>query len=480
MKQQITLTELNQQIKGTLDELFSDSIWIVAEIGELKVNRTGHCYLELIDKSNENSDISARARATIWAWQFRFIKPYFETATGQNLAAGLKVLVAAKVQFHEVYGLSLNITDIDPNYTLGDLARKKAEIIEQLISDGIFDMNKELILPEIPSKIAIISSPTAAGYEDFLNQLHNNADGYQFYTKLFPAAMQGNETTPSIINALDLIYSYEDVFDVVIIIRGGGSQMDLASFDNYDLAAHICQFPIPVLTGIGHEKDESIADMVAFKKLKTPTAVAEFLIECFDDRQEEIATLHYEFINLVRNKLTSEVDHNKQISRLFKPILKGRIDQLQNQLIQYSKSIKPIITELLEKRKYKIESYDKQLQYESKSFLLNQKFALKRIIRQSEFAGKLVLSKAEQNLLEKEHELTIATTNFIQSKNEKLNWLEKNNELVKPDNVLKRGFSITTQNGKAIKNTKDIDASLPIETILSKGKIVSEIKIKNK
>ncbi len=478
MKHQLTLTELNQQIKGAIDELFLESIWIVAEIGEFKVNRTGHCYLELIDKPNENSDISARARATIWSWQFRFIKPYFETATGQTLAAGLKVLVAAKVQFHEVYGLSLNITDIDPNYTLGDLARKKAEIIEQLKSDGIFEMNKELILPEIPSKIAIISSPTAAGYEDFLNQLNNNANGYQFYTKLFPAAMQGNETTPSIINALDLIYSYEDLFDVVVVIRGGGSQMDLASFDNYDLAAHICQFPIPVLTGIGHEKDESIADMVAFKKLKTPTAVAEFLIECFDDRRDEIETLQYEFSNLIQKRLTAEAEHYKQLSRLFKPILKGRIDQLQNQLIQYSKSIKPITFELLEKRKYRIESFEKQLQYETKSYVSNQFFALKRIIRQSEFAGKLVLSKAEQTLIEKQHELEIATSKYIQTKSAKLQWLEKNNELVKPDNILKRGFSITTQNGKAIKNAKDIDASLPIETILNKGKFISKIRIK--
>lgn len=478
MKQQLTLTELNQQIKGALEELFSENIWIVAEIGELKVNRTGHCYLELIDKPKENSEISARARATIWAWQYRFIKPFFETATGQTLAAGLKVLVAAQVQFHEVYGLSLNITDIDPNYTLGDLARKKAEIIEQLKSDGIFEMNKELILPEIPSKIAIISSPTAAGYEDFLNQLYNNPDGYQFYTKLFPAAMQGTETTPSIINALDLIYNYDDFFDVVVIIRGGGSQMDLASFDNYDLAAHICQFPIPVLTGIGHEKDESIADMVAFKKLKTPTAVAEFLIECYDDRRDEIATLQYTFENLVQQKLTSETERYKQISKLFKPILKGRLEQLQYQLIQYSRAIKPATFELLEKRRYKIESFEKQLQYETKSYLANCLNALTRVIRQSEFAGKMVLSKSEQTLAEKKHELEIATTKFIQSKATKLKWLEKNNDLVKPDNILKRGFSITTQNGKAIKTSNEIDESLPLKTILYKGKIISEIRNK--
>ena len=478
MKKQLTLTELNQQIKGALDEIFAESIWIVAEIGELKVNRTGHCYLELVDKPNEYSDVTARARATIWSWQYRFIKPYFETSTGQTLSAGLKVLVAAKVQFHEVYGMSLNITDIDPNYTLGDLARKRAEIIEQLKEDGIFNMNKELEFPEIPSKIAIISSPTAAGYEDFLDQLYNNADGYQFYTKLFPAAMQGNDTAPSIMNALDLIYDYEDFYDVVVIIRGGGSQMDLASFDNYEMAAHICQFPIPVLTGIGHEKDESIADMVAFKKLKTPTAVAEYLIECYDAIRDEIATLQYDFSAIVQQKLTSESEKYQQLAKLIKPILKNRIDNAQYQLSKLVHAIKPATSELIENRNFRLERLKKQLQFNTKTFLSEQQNELHRITRESEFAGKLVFSREEQKLHEKQHELSIAISAYIQNKEGQLNWLIKNNELVKPDNILKRGFSITIQNGKAVKSINDIDKNSKIETILVDGKIISEVKDK--
>jgi len=262
MEEQLSLSELNSLVKEALQLAFPEQLWVVAEIGELKVNRTGHCYIELVEKDNITNEISARARATIWSWQFRFIQPYFETTTGQALTAGLKVLISVSVEFHEVFGYSLNIKDIDPNYTLGDMARRRAEIIRKLEDEGIIDMNKEIPLPEIPSRIAIISSPTAAGYEDFMNQLANNEAGYKFYTRLFPSTMQGTDAPKSIIAALNSIFEIETMFDVVVIIRGGGSQMDLNCFDDYDLAVNISQFPLPVLTGIGHEKDESIADLV--------------------------------------------------------------------------------------------------------------------------------------------------------------------------------------------------------------------------
>ncbi|MFC2086531.1 exodeoxyribonuclease VII large subunit, partial [Bacteroidota bacterium] len=279
MPDSITLYELNEQIKDVINNSFQETYWIVAEISELRENAySGHCYLELVEKNEKNEKLKAKAKATIWSYTYRMLKPYFETTTGRALSDGLKVMVKVIVDFHEIYSLNLSILDIDPSYTVGDLALKKQEIIKRLEEEGIIDMNKELEISEVPQKIAIISSKTAAGYDDFQNQLSNNEFKYAFYTKLFPAFMQGDKAEESIIQALDKIYNYEDFFDVVIIIRGGGSKLDLSCFDSYWLSYHITQFPIPVITGIGHERDDTIVDTVANTRLKTPTAVAEFLI----------------------------------------------------------------------------------------------------------------------------------------------------------------------------------------------------------
>ena len=226
MTEKITLSELNQQVKINLKESFPNLFWVVAEINSLQINTAGHCYIELIEKDTENDQIVAKARATIWAFTFRVLKPYFETTTGQSLVSGMKVLVNVQVDFHELYGYSLNIKDIDPAYTLGDLARQRMETIRRLKEEGIFEMNRETIIPLLIQKIAIISSPTAAGYQDFLEELKNNPYGYKFYTRLFPAMMQGNETVNTIIASLDRIFKFESFFDLVVIIRGGGSQAD--------------------------------------------------------------------------------------------------------------------------------------------------------------------------------------------------------------------------------------------------------------
>ena len=230
MDAKFTLSELNNQIKDALVGAFPTSVWVVAEISELKENRSGHCYLELVEKKGNN--IVARSRATIWSYTFRILKPYFETTTGQIFNAGIKILVQVSVEYHLSFGLSLNVRDIDPTYTIGDLALQRKEIIDRLKAEGVFDMNKEIELPVVPQKIAVISSETAAGYQDFINQLENNEFGFKFYTKLFQASMQGAETVSSIIYALERIFDYEDFFDAVVIIRGGGATADLRSLDN--------------------------------------------------------------------------------------------------------------------------------------------------------------------------------------------------------------------------------------------------------
>ena len=281
----IGLYQLNSLVKQELKNRFPDTFLVIAEIADVKENRSGHCYLELVEKREGDDAVIATARATIWAFTYRMLKPYFETTTGKSLQRGIKVLVSVEIVFHELYGYSLNIKNIDPTFTVGDLERKRKEIIDRLTQEGVIDMNRELELPMLPKTIAVISSPTAAGYGDFTDQLHRNVYGYAFHTKLFPAVMQGEKTTESVIAALERIYEYESLFDVVVIIRGGGSQTDLGSFDSYDLAANVAQFPIPVLAGIGHERDETIVDRVAYRSVKTPTAAAAFLIERFNEAE---------------------------------------------------------------------------------------------------------------------------------------------------------------------------------------------------
>ncbi|MCK5170666.1 MAG: exodeoxyribonuclease VII large subunit, partial [Bacteroidales bacterium] len=218
MVQKFTLLELNKNIQEKINSNFPNSIWVIAEISELKVNKNGHCYIELVEKDAITDNIIARSRATIWAFTYRMIRPYFENTTGHELSPGIKILVQANIEFHELYGFSLNVTDIDPKYTLGDLAQKKAETLKKLESEGVLNMNKEQVFPIVPQKIAIISSNTAAGYEDFINQLENNSENYKFYYRLFPAIMQGEKADNSIIEALEKIYEYENIFDIVVII----------------------------------------------------------------------------------------------------------------------------------------------------------------------------------------------------------------------------------------------------------------------
>ena len=287
----ISLFELNRMINEVIDMRFDDSLfWVRAEMSDVRVNATsGHCYLELVEKNPRTERIVAKIRGMIWADDFRKLKRYFESQARQAFTSGLKVLVRVMVTFHEVYGLSLMIIDIDPSYTLGDMARRRAEIIRRLMEDGVFDLNKELPLPALPQRVAIITSPTAAGYEDFLDQLRRSAGGYVFYPKLFPAVMQGERAEASLIAALDAVYRHRALFDVVVIIRGGGSTSDLNCFDSYALATHCAQFPLPIITGIGHERDETVLDLVAHTRAKTPTAAAEFLIGRMD---EAAATLN--------------------------------------------------------------------------------------------------------------------------------------------------------------------------------------------
>lgn len=274
----LTLYELNNLVRSLLEGRLNGDYWLQAELSEVREAYNGHCYVEFVQKDAAGRNLIAKARGAIWAGTYRLLGPMFERETGQRLVPGLKVLVRVSVTFHELYGYSLTVSDIDPAYTLGDIARRRKEILAQLAAEGILNDNKELRLPLPANRIAVISSATAAGYGDFCNQLLHNDYGFRFKVRLFPAVMQGERVESSILAALDAVMAERDEWDVVVIIRGGGATSDLSGFDTYLLAAACAQFPLPVITGIGHERDDTVLDAVAHTRVKTPTAAAAFLI----------------------------------------------------------------------------------------------------------------------------------------------------------------------------------------------------------
>lgn len=281
----ITLLELNALVRRTLEREMPAACWIQAELSDVRLHGAGHCYVEFVQKDGRSNQLVAKARGVIWSNVYRLLRPYFEESTGRSLQAGIKVQVLVEVSFHELYGYTLVVQDIDPSYTLGDLARRRQEILRQLEEEGVLTLNKELPLPVLPQRVAVISSPTAAGYDDFCHQLAHNPYGFHFHVELFPAWMQGEKVEQSVLSALDAVVARMEEFDVVVIIRGGGATSDLVGFDTYLLSSACAQFPLPILTGIGHERDDTVVDMVAHTRVKTPTAAAEFLIA----RMEEAA-----------------------------------------------------------------------------------------------------------------------------------------------------------------------------------------------
>ena len=305
-QQALSLHELNGLVRRSIRACMPDTFWVQAELSDVRSNYSGHCYLEFVQKDAAGNNLIAKARGTIWSNIYKMLKPYFEQETGQAFTSGIKVLVQVSVEFHELYGYSLTVLDIDPTYTVGDMERKRREILRQLEEEGVIDLNKELEMPMLPQRIAVISSATAAGYGDFCNQLMNNSRGYGFYTELFPAIMQGERVEETVLAALDAINARVEEFDAVVIIRGGGATSDLSGFDTYLLAASCAQFPLPIITGIGHERDDTVIDKVAHTRVKTPTAAAEFLIAKMDACADVLDDLSSRLMQGVQNRLLWE------------------------------------------------------------------------------------------------------------------------------------------------------------------------------
>lgn len=377
MRDSISLLELNRQISEVVNAAFDSFIWVTAEISEIRTASNGHCYLELVEKSKKTSTIVARQRATIWNQRWWLMKETFEVTTGQTLKAGIKILVCVQVQMHEAYGMSLNIVDIDPSFTLGEMALRRQEIINRLTEEGMIDMNKELEMPIIPQRIAVISAKNAAGFGDFCHQLENNEYGAKFYIHLFPATMQGEKTESSIIEALNNIYNNVELFDVVVIIRGGGGVADLASFDSYDLAVNIANFPIPVIVGIGHERDNTILDIVAHTSVKTPTAAAALLIDLLGEQISHIEQLKEEMVEAVSWRMET----NKNLLTRYLSAIKTTQLSLREQLNHINllgEKIKTSANLLIERQKQRHELLGKTIELTRPENILARGFSITR------------------------------------------------------------------------------------------------------
>ena len=367
MSEHYTLRQLNLLVREAIEETLPDEYWVEAELSECREN-SGHCYMELIEKDEHSNTPVARASAKCWRQTWQMVKPYFERTTGQPLRAGMKVLVKVYAQFHEAYGFSWIISDIDPTYTLGDMARKRQEIIRQLKEEGIFDLQRELRIPTFAKRIAVISAQNAAGYGDFCRQLEDNDYSFRFEVTLFPAVMQGEQVEQSVINALNSIYERIHDYDVVCILRGGGATADLSGFDTLALAENVAQFPLPIITGIGHDRDESILDMVANTKVKTPTAAAALLIdnllrilERLDDASQRISNAVNQRISSQKIKIASMTSLIPTLTLRLVGDQRHRIDTIGNRLPIAIERRLTTQKHLLESLSIKLQGFDPQL-----------------------------------------------------------------------------------------------------------------------
>jgi exodeoxyribonuclease VII large subunit len=458
MAEKLSLTELQLIIKDSLYLALPDMYWITAEVSEIKENYAGHCYLELIEKHPDEKNVRARAKAIIWNNRYRFLKSLFVNITGEPLRAGMKVLVRIKVEYHELYGLSLVISDIDPSFTIGEMAMKRQMVIRRLEEEGVFLMNKELEFPFVPQRIAVISSKSAAGYSDFIRHLNDNSYGYVFYTALFETIMQGTETEQSVISALDRIAANSEIIDVVAILRGGGSQSDLSWFDSYNIAYHVTQFPIPVITGIGHEKDMSVTDMVAFQSLKTPTAVADHLIRCVADAENQL------------NEMSSGIAENTKLI----------IEKYRDINESFKIKLIPVVRLMISNQKEKLSNRIIEIINFGKKYIARAGLSpANQSSKLVSAAGSYIMSK-KTTIDRNRDDLVSLTLNSIENRKIRTAGLENSLNILNPENVLKRGYTITTKKGMILRSAGLVAVDDIIETRFSDGTAKSKVLNKKK
>lgn len=426
----ITLSQLQQAIRQTLCGAFTAPVWITAEIGEMKVNaRSGHCYMQLVEKGGRNGVPQAQASAVIWAGQYGMLSSFFRGATGRNLEVGMQVLLQVQVSYHELYGLSLRVTDIDPLYTLGDLERQRQETIARLKEDGVFDLNGSLELPLVPQRIAVVSSAQAAGYRDFMKELGGSP--YCFRTELFDVVMQGHGAEASIIDALGRIAARMDEFDVVVVIRGGGSQSDLSFLNSYLISYHIAQFPLPVIAGLGHDKDQSVVDMVAARSLKTPTAAAAFLVDRLADFDASLASLG----QAIGNRAVQVLEQHRKEVMLVGTLLRERVAAVRMRagwrLQSAGETMRAQIRRLMRDGVMRLDAASVQLRERTERIFAAERLRLEQ-------AGRLV-------------------------------------GIADPQRILARGFAVVRRGGHALTDASAVRKGERLEVTLQKGKLIVEV-----
>ena len=431
------------------------SRWVIAELSDVS-ERGGHCYMELVEKDDRGVTI-ARLRGTIWANNFAYkIKPKFEQITGQKFKSGLKVMLFGSASFHEQYGLSFNITDVDPSFTIGDMERIRREIIETLTREGVVNCNKMLQMPRVPQRIAIISAKGAAGYGDFMNQLQSNPVGFKFYTHLFEATMQGETTSNSVIKALNDIEMTIDLWDCVVIIRGGGATSDLNGFDNLELARRVATFALPVVVGIGHERDRTVLDDIANVRVKTPTAAAEWLIMCAQQTLDQALALANQVARYVKDRTSGA---SKQLSHI-----EGTIPIIAKQQIIKSKS--------------NLAAIASALPYMTKNKILSANRTIDALARDVQHSAIGKISAAQTYLKTMSDAIVNATPKAIANQDKRLKALENIVEALSPQKTLRRGFSLTKVNGKTVKSVDQLADNDVITTYLANGEITSVVNKK--
>lgn len=430
MEKALTLYELNSLVAELINTAMPQSYWVEAEVSEARESR-GHLYLELIEKDERTNTPIARASAKCWRTSWSLIGAHFERVAGVQLRAGLQIMVQVHAQFHAQYGFSWIVDDINPEYTMGDMARKRHEIIAQLKAEGVFDLQKELHLSLFAQRIAVISSASAAGYGDFCNQLHGNEYGFGFQTELFGTIMQGEQVEQSIVAALNEINEREDEFDCVVIIRGGGATADLSGFDTLVLAENVANFPLPIITGIGHERDESILDMVAHTRAKTPTAAAAFLIEHLANTLHRIEQAQVAIHRAVERKIQHE---------------KMRLQQLSTHI--------PILFSMVRNREEaRLDDYWHALLQRTGLHLQQQRMNIELL------SGKIAPA-IERKLMAEQHRLQLIAQHV---------------DAVNPERMLRLGYSLTYKNGHIVRNANELEAGDEITTRLETGSVTSVV-----
>lgn len=427
-------------------------IWVTAELSDVR-GSGGHCYMELIEK-NDSGQTVAKLRATIWANVFREIRSKFYTVTGKEIATGMKVMVKGSASHHPVYGLSFSINDIDPSYTLGDMERLRREILARLQREGIIDNNRRLEMPLAPQRIAVISAEGAAGYGDFMHQLTENVDGLVFYPYLIPAVMQGDKTSATVRGALEFIEQTIDLWDCVAIVRGGGATTDLNGFDDYELAKAVATFPLPIVVGIGHERDRTVLDEIANIRMKTPTAVASYFIDRLRESYSRIGTLVESVVRYGMDRLTGEGRRLSNCEAMLPALAESRLASARAFLDKEMTRIPVVVTSRLTQAKGVLDT-------------------TRRVL--GVLAGKR-LEQAAQKLDETKGMLSLSLESVLRKEILKVDNLAGMIDVLNPMNTLRRGYSVTRVGGKAVTDVSEIKPGQTITTKLYNGEIESTVK----